>query len=103
MGQIQPVAKDQGKCMNQSSYIMEHEEEAIRLDLKTDIQRVTLQARWAGIRPGMRVADIGCGSGKTTSYLHRLIQPCGNIVGVAASVSRISHATELYGANGIEF
>ena len=89
--------------MNQSSYIMEHEEEAIRLDLKTDIQRITHQARWAGIRPGMRVADIGCGSGKTTSYLHRLIQPDGEIVGVDASVSRISHATDNYGANGIEF
>lgn len=89
--------------MNQSNYIMEHEAEAIRLDLKTDSQSVTRQARWAGIRPGMRVADIGCGSGKTTSYLHWLIQPGGEIVGVDASVSRISHAIEHYGANGIEF
>jgi len=89
--------------MNQSSYIMEHEEEALRLDLKTDSQSVTRQAQWAGIRPGMRVADIGCGSGKTTSYLHRLIQPGGEVVGVDASASRISHAAEQYVANGIEF
>ena len=89
--------------MNQSSYIMEHEAEAIRLDMKTDIQSVTNQAQWAGIRPGMRVADIGCGSGKTTACLHRLIQPCGEIVGVDASASRISHAIEHYGTNGVEF
>jgi SAM-dependent methyltransferase len=51
----------------------------------------------------MRVADIGCGSGKTTAYLHRLIQPGGAIVGVDASASRIGHATENYGSDGIEF
>lgn len=89
--------------MKQSSYIMEHEAEAIRLDLKTDRQRVINQAQWAGIRPGMRVADIGCGSGKTTSFLHRILQPGGEIVGVDASASRIGHATEHYSANGIEF
>jgi ubiquinone/menaquinone biosynthesis C-methylase UbiE len=82
---------------------MEHEAECFRLDLKTDSQCVTQQAQWAGIRPGMRVADIGCGSGKTTSFLHRLLQPGGEIVGIDASKSRISHATEHYGAPGIEF
>lgn len=89
--------------MLQPRYIMEHEAEAIRLDLKTGSQSVTRQAQWAGIRPGMRVADIGCGSGKTTSFLHSLIQPGGKIVGVDASESRVSHAAELYGADGIEF
>jgi len=92
-----------GKRMKQFSYIMEHEAEAVRLDLKTDSRSVIHQAQWAGIRPGMRVADIGCGSGKTTAYLHGLIQPGGEIVGVDASASRIGHATELYGAQGIEF
>jgi SAM-dependent methyltransferase len=89
--------------MVQFGYIMEHEAEAIRLDMKTDNLSVTSQAQWAGIRPGMRVADIGCGSGKTTSFLHRLIQPGGEIVGIDASKSRISHATKHYGTNGIEF
>jgi len=89
--------------MGKPGYIMEHAEEALRLDLKTDSASVTRQALWAGIKPGMRVADIGCGSGKTTSYLHKLIQPGGEIVGVDASASRISHAAEQYGTNGIEF
>lgn len=86
-----------------SSYIMEHDDEAVRLDMKTDSARLARQALWAGIRPGMRVADIGCGSGKTTAYLHQLIQPGGCIVGVDGSESRISHATERYGSDGVEF
>ena len=89
--------------METTCYIMEHEEEAIRLDLKTDSASLTRQALWAGIQPGMRVADIGCGGGKTTSYLHKLIQPGGEIVGVDASATRISHAVEQYGTNGIDF
>lgn len=86
-----------------SSYIMEHDDEAVRLDMKTDSARLARQALWAGIRPGMRVADIGCGSGKTTAYLHQLIQPGGSIVGVDGSESRINHATERYGSDGVEF
>ncbi len=89
--------------MKKTSYIMEHDEEALRLDLKTDCASVRKQAVWAGIQPGMRVADIGCGSGKTTSFLHTLVQPGGELVGVDASASRISHAVEQYGATGIEF
>jgi SAM-dependent methyltransferase len=89
--------------MNRTSYLMEHEDEIVRLNMKTDRQRLTQQAQWAGIQPGMRVADIGCGSGKTTSYLHNLIQPGGKIVGVDASRSRISHAVEFYSGNGIEY
>jgi len=45
---------------------MESDEETLRLDLKTDGKIVESQALWAGIKPGMRVADLGFGSGKTT-------------------------------------
>jgi len=48
-------------------YLMESDEEALRLDIKTVPALVEAQARWAGIEPGMRVADLGCGAGKTTS------------------------------------
>ena len=89
--------------MTQYHYIMEHNEEAIRLDLKTDREAVRKQSLWAGIQPGMRVADVGCGSGITTSYLHQLIQPEGEIVGIDASESRIRHASEHYTENGISF
>ena len=89
--------------MHQTHYIMEHDDEAIRLDLKTDGQSVYKQALWAGLRPGMRVADIGCGSGKTTYYLHELIRPDGEILGVDSSATRIRHALEHIKGEGIAF
>ena len=54
--------------MQPVQYIMESEDEAIRLDIKTDPQKVRKQAIWAGIRPGWRIADLGCGAGKTTFF-----------------------------------
>jgi SAM-dependent methyltransferase len=89
--------------MYQTHYIMEHDEEVKRLDLKTDRLSVEKQALWAGLRPGMRVADIGCGSGKTTQFLQGLLQPGGEVVGVDVSASRISHAQTHYSGSGISF
>jgi ubiquinone/menaquinone biosynthesis C-methylase UbiE len=88
---------------NTTNYIMEHKDEALRLDLKTDRARVFKQASWAGIKPGMRVADIGCGSGKTTVFLNEMIQPGGRIVGVDASQARVLHAKETHGSESIDF
>ena len=84
-------------------YLMEDAEETFRLDIKTNIQQVEKQALWAGIKPGMRVADMGCGSGKTTITLHRLIQPGGEIVGVDFSSDRIDYANKHYWSPGIEY
>jgi SAM-dependent methyltransferase len=89
--------------MNGPTYFMESEEESLRLDLKTDPGAVEDQARWAGVVPGMRVADLGCGAGKTTQILHRLVQPGGEVVGVDLSQSRIDYAAEHYAASGIAF
>ena len=89
--------------MEKGSYLMESNEEALRLDIKTDVKAVERQAIWAGIRPGMRVADIGCGPGKTTDTLHRLVQPGGMAVGVDTSGERVIYAQERYKTEGIEF
>ncbi len=89
--------------MRHQVYLMESEEEALRLDLKTDRKTVERQALWAGIRPGMRVADIGCGSGITTCCLNKLVQPNGEVVGVDISEQRIMHAKKHYSGTGIEF
>ncbi|HMK65410.1 MAG TPA: methyltransferase type 11, partial [Thermodesulfobacteriota bacterium] len=67
--------------MTPVDYLMEDDEEAIRLDRKTDPSVVERQARWAGVKPGMRLADLGCGSGKTSSVLHELVQPGGEVIG----------------------
>ena len=89
--------------LDHSSYLMESNEEAFRLDLKTDSKVVEKQAKWAGIKPGMRVADLGCGSGKTTFCLNKLVQPNGRAVGVDFSEQRINYAREHYDDKGIEF
>ncbi len=84
-------------------YLMENEREAIRLDLKTDPDRVKSQALWAGIGPGMRVADIGCGIGKTSFILNELVQPGGETVGVDFSDSRIRTARTKYSSPTISY
>ena len=89
--------------MPDQDYIMESEEEALRLDLKTDGGVAQDQALWAGIQPGMRVVDLGCGSGKTTFYLNELVQPAGKTVGVDISEQRIQFAKSRYQAEGLEF
>jgi len=89
--------------MERTDYLMESEEEALRLDLKTDRWQVIRQARWAGIVPGMRVADLGCGSGKTTAALQELVQPDGQVVGVDISEKRCEFARRHYGHTGARF
>lgn len=89
--------------MPENEYLMESDEEAFRLDIKTDIKTVEMQALWAGIMPGMRVADIGCGSGKTTAALNKLVQPGGIVTGLDGSNKRIEYAKEHYSVKGVEF
>ena len=55
-------------------------------------RRALLQA---GIQPGMRVADIGCGVGTVTTLLAELVGPTGQAVGVDFSGAQIAQAREL--------
>jgi ubiquinone/menaquinone biosynthesis C-methylase UbiE len=89
--------------MEDFEYLMENDEEAFRLDIKTDSKIVEKQALWAGIKPGMRVVDICSGAGKTTSVLHTLVQPGGTVVGVDGSEKRIEYAKKHYRTGGIKF
>jgi len=89
--------------MAQHRYLMESEEESIRLDLKTDPRTIQKQARWAGVQAGQRVGDLGCGPGKTSYYLNRLVQPGGSTLGIDISPIRIDHAKNHYQASGLDF
>ena len=85
-------------------YLMEHEEEKDRLEMKTDPLVLRKQAEWCGIKPGQRLLDFGCGPGKTTALLYDLIQPGGSILGLDGSPDRIDYATKRYGGKaGLEF
>jgi len=49
----------------------------------------------AGIKHGMRVADLGCGVGMTTALLAELVGPTGEVVGVDFSAAQLAQAREL--------
>jgi SAM-dependent methyltransferase len=85
------------------SYFMEDEDESLRLDRKTDPKLVRGQARWAGIREGMRVADMGCGSGKTSTVLKELVGPKGEVFALDFSPARYQFALDHYQAPGLHF
>ncbi|WP_319404781.1 class I SAM-dependent methyltransferase [uncultured Desulfosarcina sp.] len=92
-----------GSGDNVFKYLMENGDETHRLEMKTDPDSITAQARWAGIKPGMRVADVGCGPGMITALLHRMASPNGTVVGIDNSSDRIQHAADHYGGSGISF
>ena len=89
--------------MQAMKYLMEHGDESLRLDIKTDNEVRARQARWAGVAPGMRVADVGCGSGKTTSKLGELAQPGGSALGIDIAEQRINFARENYESKEVAF
>jgi ubiquinone/menaquinone biosynthesis C-methylase UbiE len=84
-------------------YLMEHDDETRRLEIKTNVDIVHQQARWAGLKPGMRVVDVGCGPGKTTRALFDVAGPEGMAVGIDIAPHRIAFAKENYSVEGIQF
>jgi SAM-dependent methyltransferase len=54
----------------------------------------------AGIRPGMRVADLGCGVGMVTSLLAKIVGPRGQVVGIDASGAQLAQARARLNGDG---
>jgi SAM-dependent methyltransferase len=54
----------------------------------------------AGLRRGMRVADLGCGVGMVTALLAELVGPEGHVVGIDASAAQLAQAREGSNAGG---
>ncbi len=91
-------------AMENKAYLMEDQEEGLRLEIKTDPEALRKQAAWCGVVPGLRVLDVGCGPGKTSTILYDLVQPGGEVVGIDFSEQRISRARERYGSrSGLSF
>jgi SAM-dependent methyltransferase len=59
--------------------------------------------RAAGIRPGARVADVGCGPGAILIELARLVGPHGSAVGVERDAEARAVASELLAAEGVGY
>jgi SAM-dependent methyltransferase len=78
-----------------STYVLGHTD--------VEVQRLLLQGRLyndytehalrlAGLRPGMRVLDVGCGPGDVSFVAARLVSPTGTVLGVDAAPEMIGLA-----------
>ena len=104
IGQLPKKYADSPQQIRTPSYLMESPEETIRLEMKTDPIALRKQAKWCGVKPGLRVLDVGCGPGKTSSILHEMIIPGGELVGLDFSKERIYRARKQYGGKpGLRF
>jgi ubiquinone/menaquinone biosynthesis C-methylase UbiE len=48
--------------------------------------------RGAGLAPGMRAVDVGCGPGAVTTLLAELVSPAGAVTGVDRSAAQLELA-----------
>lgn len=54
-------------------------------------RRVLLQA---GLKPGMRIADFGCGVGAVTRMLAEMVGPAGHVTGIDVSRAQLDQARD---------
>ena len=62
-------------------------------------RRVLLQA---GLDPGMKVADFGCGVGVVSKMLAEMVGPMGHVTGIDINVGQLTEARELCRKAGFE-
>ena len=83
--------------MSDSTYALGHAD--------VEVRRLLLQGRLyndytehalrlAGLRPGMRVLDIGCGPGDVSFLAARLVGPTGSVLGVDAAPAMVELARD---------
>ena len=80
------------------------DDELDRLDLQARYyRRATIDAmRWAGIEPGMRVLDLGSGTGAVAIDAARLVGPTGSVLGLDAGEIAVRTANERVTRLGLE-
>lgn len=59
--------------------------------------------RAAGVKPGQRVLDVGCGTGYFAGLLAEAVGPAGLVLGVDASPEMIGYATRRRGRPNCQF
>ena len=92
-----PVRRDTGKYA-----LATGEAAAYRLGILHELygpgtRRVLLEA---GLRRGMRVADLGCGVGMVTAMLAELVGPTGCVVGIDSSGAQLDQARDRVNTDG---
>ncbi len=87
-----------------SEYVLGHSEKALErlIDQADFLEPITERMlRSAGLRPGMRVLDIGCGAGDATMLAARLVGPDGHVLGVDLAPEPIDFARQRADAAGL--
>lgn len=87
-----------------SDYVLgTHDAEIDRLHLQHGIWRERVHDCWrrAGIHPGQRVIDIGCGPGFASADLAKLVGPAGMVYGIERSARFIEYAESLCRGNDL--
>ncbi len=91
--------------MTESTYALGHAD--------VEVQRLLLQGRLyndytehalrrAGLRPGMRVLDVGCGPGDVSMLAARIVGPAGSVLGVDAAPEMVELARNRAAENGMQ-
>ncbi len=77
--------------------------ELARLTLQAELLRPITERllRSAGLAPGMRVLEIGCGAGDVSFLAADLVGPQGRVVGIDRAPEAIQHATERARSGGL--
>jgi SAM-dependent methyltransferase len=58
--------------------------------------------RAAGLRPGMRVVEIGCGTGIMSCWLAEQVGPSGAVLGIDQSAAQVAEARRLASDRGLD-
>lgn len=88
----------------QTTYALGHSEQELeRLNRQADaFEAFTFQLfQQAGITAGMRVLDVGCGSGDVSFLAAELVGPSGEVIGADCASAAVNHATARAQAKGI--
>ncbi|TCL71224.1 methyltransferase domain-containing protein [Rhizobium sp. BK251] len=97
--------KHKSAAEEDSAYILVHSDRELRrlqdqAEIINPITRRILSA--AGIKPGMRVLDVGCGGGDVTFLVSEMVGRAGHVVGVDRAPAAIAAAERRLGDHGIK-
>lgn len=85
------------------SYLMESAREGQRLLAQERANPSSVRLLQAGLSAGMKVADLGCGSGAVMTSILELVGPGGSVTGLDPSSERVEEARALVqGAANVE-
>jgi len=85
-------------------YLLGHSEHELRrLDVQGHLFRGVSERgfRAAGLAPGMRVLDLGCGTGDVSMLVAELVGPTGHVVGIDRGETAVNAATSRAAARGV--